>query len=273
MKAFRVINFFYDFEDIIGEYNSDWSGRQRSFTHGPGVDEILGMTDYTGESPADYFFHHDGMGSIVGITDVNETLKTSYLYGPFGDFMTTYHDGTIDSPFTYTGREYSSATGLFHYRARDYMPGIGRFMSRDPYPYSPGNPASIQRYNYVQNSPVNYTDPFGLQFDLPGMNFNETTENANLVDPFLAPADPEEEGDKPPDDPYGDKEWKWGGSPYPIYIAFGMTQKEWEAFMLCCGGIIVIAIGTHTANPWVTSAGAAAASKGFWDLVDEKREK
>jgi hypothetical protein len=39
----------------------------RSFTHGPGIDEVLGMTDYTGQTPVDSFFHHDGIGSIVNI--------------------------------------------------------------------------------------------------------------------------------------------------------------------------------------------------------------
>ncbi len=43
--------FFYDFENIIGEYDSDWSSMRYSFTHGPGIDDILGMTDYTSESP------------------------------------------------------------------------------------------------------------------------------------------------------------------------------------------------------------------------------
>jgi RHS repeat-associated protein len=134
----------------------------RSFTHGPGIDEVLGMTDYSGYNREDYFFHHDGMGSIVNITDASEVLKTTYTYNPFGQFTTTHNDGTIDSPFTYAGREFSSTTGLFHNRAREYMPGIGQFTSRDPYPYDTSSPNTIQRYNYCTNSPTNFTDPMGL---------------------------------------------------------------------------------------------------------------
>jgi len=145
----------------LSEYNSDWSSIQRSFTHGPGIDDMLGMTDYTGESAVDYFFHHDGMDSIVNITGGDETLMTTYDYGSFGDFTTTYHNGAIDSPFTYTGREFSAVTDMFHYRARNYMPRIGRFMSRDPYPFDPFFPNTIQRYNYCGNSPVNFVDPWG----------------------------------------------------------------------------------------------------------------
>jgi len=120
------------------------------------------MTDYTGESAVDYFFHHDGMGSIVNITGADETLMTTYDYGPFGDFTTTYHNGAIDSPFTYTGREFSAVMDMFHYRARNYMPDIGRFMSRDPYPYNLFSPNTIQRYNYCGNSAVNFVDPWGM---------------------------------------------------------------------------------------------------------------
>ena len=34
-------------------------------------------------------------------------------------------------------------------------------MSRDPYPYNPLSPNTIQRYNYCENSPVNFVDPWG----------------------------------------------------------------------------------------------------------------
>jgi hypothetical protein len=67
------------------------------------------MTVYSqeGDAPVDYFFHHDGMGSIVNITDANQTLMTTYNYGPFGDFTTTHNSGNNDSPFTFTRREFS----------------------------------------------------------------------------------------------------------------------------------------------------------------------
>ncbi|WP_019869724.1 RHS repeat-associated core domain-containing protein [Salinispora oceanensis] len=32
----------------------------------------------------------------------------------------------------FTGREYDTDTGLLHNRARDYSPGLGRFISEDP---------------------------------------------------------------------------------------------------------------------------------------------
>jgi hypothetical protein len=44
---------------------------------------------------------------------------------------------------------------------RTYLPEIGRFISPDTLVPDPGNPQSHNRYSYVLNSPVNYTDPSG----------------------------------------------------------------------------------------------------------------
>jgi uncharacterized protein RhaS with RHS repeats len=47
---------------------------------------------------------------------------------------------------------------LVYYRARYYDPTIGRFAQRDPIGFHGG----INVYTYVQNNPVNATDPLGL---------------------------------------------------------------------------------------------------------------
>ena len=45
--------------------------------------------------------------------------------------------------------------------ARYYLPEIGRFISPDSIVPDPTNPQSYNRYAYVRNSPLNYTDPSG----------------------------------------------------------------------------------------------------------------
>jgi RHS repeat-associated protein len=42
-----------------------------------------------------------------------------------------------------------------------YDPQIGRFLSADPYIQSPYNTQSYNRYSYVMNNPLKYTDPSG----------------------------------------------------------------------------------------------------------------
>jgi RHS repeat-associated protein len=51
--------------------------------------------------------------------------------------------------------------GLIYMNARTYLPEVGRFISPDTLVPNPGNSQSHNRYSYVLNSPVNYTDPSG----------------------------------------------------------------------------------------------------------------
>ena len=45
--------------------------------------------------------------------------------------------------------------------ARWYLPGLGRFISADTIVPNPTNPQSYNRYSYVRNQPLNFTDPTG----------------------------------------------------------------------------------------------------------------
>ena len=65
---------------------------------------------------------------------------------------------------TFTG-QYSNVSdfGLMYYNARFYDPLLSRFTSADTLIPEPGNPQSWDRYSYVNNSPLMYTDPSGHQ--------------------------------------------------------------------------------------------------------------
>ncbi|PNQ56220.1 hypothetical protein C1141_13910, partial [Vibrio agarivorans] len=61
----------------------------------------------------------------------------------------------------YTGHEQVDEVGLIHMNARMYDATLGRFISADSYVQSPNNSQSFNRYSYVQNNPMKYTDPSG----------------------------------------------------------------------------------------------------------------
>jgi RHS repeat-associated protein len=63
-----------------------------------------------------------------------------------------------------TGKERDAETGLDFFLARYYSGAQGRFTSVDPTMKSAlaSNPQSWNRYAYVMNNPLRYTDPFGL---------------------------------------------------------------------------------------------------------------
>ncbi len=55
---------------------------------------------------------------------------------------------------------------MYFYNARYYDGTLGRFLSADTIVPSPANPQSLNRYAYVLNNPLRYTDPSG-HFDVP----------------------------------------------------------------------------------------------------------
>ena len=57
---------------------------------------------------------------------------------------------------------------LYFYGARWYDPVLGRFTQADSIIPSPGNPMAWDRYAYVMNSPMKYTDPTGHANDEGG---------------------------------------------------------------------------------------------------------
>mgnify|MGYP001473550350 CR=1 FL=1 len=67
---------------------------------------------------------------------------------------------TIRPPEDYT------SLGLVYMNARDYLPEVGWFISPDTIVPEPSNPQSYNRYSYVRNNPMNFTDQARLTLDV-----------------------------------------------------------------------------------------------------------
>jgi len=80
-----------------------------------------------------------------------KTPMTSFLYAPLNDVTTR----------GYTGHEQVDAVGVIHMNGRIYDPKLGRFLQADPMVQAPKNSQSLNRYSYVLNNPLSYTDPSG----------------------------------------------------------------------------------------------------------------
>jgi RHS repeat-associated protein len=76
--------------------------------------------------------------------------------GPQG----TFTDVSGPSGFFYVGQEYDAETGLQYSRARYYDPRSREFIGQDPLAFTAGD---TNLYRRVGNSPVNATDPSGLE--------------------------------------------------------------------------------------------------------------
>jgi RHS repeat-associated protein len=80
---------------------------------------------------------------------------------PFGEVLGT-GGGAISNdgnPLAFAGQLLDSATGLYDMRARNYDPGVGRFMSLDPLGYRDAPQGSL--YSYARNNPLRFVGPSG----------------------------------------------------------------------------------------------------------------
>ena len=68
----------------------------------------------------------------------------------------------MNNPFTYTARE-AAESGLMYYRARWYMPPIGRFLSEDKLPSRIRERGELHSYRYTANNPISWKDSLGLK--------------------------------------------------------------------------------------------------------------
>ena len=64
----------------------------------------------------------------------------------------------------YTGHKMMNDVGIIHMGGRIYDPTLGRFLQADPFIQAPKNSQSFNRYAYVLNNPMTYTDPSGFFF-------------------------------------------------------------------------------------------------------------
>jgi RHS repeat-associated protein len=143
--------YVYDGEDILLEYNGS-NVLQARYTHGPGIDEPIAVT----KGSNTFFYHQDGLGTVTDLTDSTGATTKSYSYDAYGTIVD--QTGTVDQPYSYTGREFDSETGLYYYRARYYDATTGRFLQKDPIGFRGG----INVYSYVGANPAALIDPYGL---------------------------------------------------------------------------------------------------------------
>ncbi|MFY8107671.1 MAG: RHS repeat domain-containing protein [Bacteroidia bacterium] len=119
-----------------------------------------------------YYFHLDVMGSLVAITDESGILLESRNYDPWGkprnpqtlSYTLSNPFGESSSSYTlrgYTFHEHYEMFDLINMNGRLYDNQIGQFINADPILADNENLQNYNRYSYVMNNPLKYTDPSG----------------------------------------------------------------------------------------------------------------
>jgi RHS repeat-associated protein len=116
------------------------------------------------------YLHYDALESVDMITDGYGVIVERRSYDTWGKQrkVSWREDGTLDvvqaviTNRGYTGHEEITEVGLVHMNGRVYDQELGRFVSADPIVQEPFITNSFNRYTYVWNNPVKFTDPRGF---------------------------------------------------------------------------------------------------------------
>jgi RHS repeat-associated protein len=148
--------FVYDRDDVLLEFEGNIADPSMRYLHGPQVDQVLAQEDGLG---ATQWLLGDHLGTIKDLVDDSGNLLNHRTFDSYGNLVSET-DGSFESRYSFTGREFDAETGLHYYRARYYDGELGRFVSQDPIGFIGG---STNLYRYVKNSPMDRTDPSGLR--------------------------------------------------------------------------------------------------------------
>jgi RHS repeat-associated protein len=141
--------------DIFGKLIAEYGASEQGSTNG---------TSY---------LHQDFQGSTRSVTDQSGTIKARFDYTAFGSEIgagtgqrTSQQGFNAQSAIRqkYAQTERDDFSGLDHTWWRKLDSTAGRWTSPDPYKgsMSVSDPQSFNRYSYVENDPMNFVDPDGL---------------------------------------------------------------------------------------------------------------
>jgi RHS repeat-associated protein len=155
--------------------------------HGGNAFAVRTLVADTGAVAATKYYGFDHLGSVTAMSDDEGRILAPALFGDADATVMTYDAwGARRSPGgraataplhlqtghrEFTGHEAIPNIGLVNMNGRIYDPALGRFMTPDPNVQFIGNLQSYNRYSYVLNNPLRYTDPTGFFLGLSGQSW------------------------------------------------------------------------------------------------------
>ena len=152
----------YDGPHVIAE--TDAIGTlQRSYTYGPGIDNILSMSIHSGQQSGHYRYLKNQQNTVLAILNSSGIIVERYQYDAWGNAEIfdaagkTLAMSLLGNRYLFQGRERSASSKLLYFRARLYDPLVGRWLSQDPTRIRGG----LNLYRAFALNPNRYMDPFG----------------------------------------------------------------------------------------------------------------
>ncbi|NRB81649.1 MAG: RHS repeat-associated core domain-containing protein [Saccharospirillaceae bacterium] len=116
------------------------------------------------------YLHYDALDSVDMITDGYGNVVEQRSFDPWGKMRSViWEDDSVTNIAQqlitnrgFIGHEHIEEVGLIHMNGRVYDQELGRFLSADPVIQARLVTNSFNRYSYVMNNPLKYTDPTGF---------------------------------------------------------------------------------------------------------------
>src|SRR5581483_7782690 len=213
-------------------------------------DGVLIGAERPAEEGGRRYFHVDHLGTPRLVTGAGAQRIAEHDYYPFGVEITPLAQETAngfdrEDPLKFTGHERDLNSGTSppnntnyddYLHARYRVPDWGRFSSPDPALGNLLQPGSWNRYAYVLNSPINFTDPYGLAKREPGQKMEPgDTCNGTVVDGWCT----------------GETITVEAKDPWRQWWAHALA--EWEAFRAAHANPTSALISQALQKPWVVS--------------------
>ncbi len=138
-----------------------------------GSGPVAVYTRKSGAADEMHYLTKDHLGSVDSVTNALGGAEVRLSYSAFGQRRKEagWSGNPLPGDWTeitdttrrgFTFHEMLDNLSLTHMNGRVYDQVVGRFLSADPYVQAPGFTQSFNRYSYVTNNPLSFTDPSGF---------------------------------------------------------------------------------------------------------------
>ena len=157
--------YLYDGFNCIAEYAGSTLSKTRlwgldlsgTMQGAGGVGGLLCESQISNSQITNYYPTYDGNGNISEYLAADGSVSAHFEYDPFGNTVVNT-DTTNKFAYRFSTKPRDLTTGLYYYGYRWYDPATGRWPSRDPIEEDGG----INLYEFIDSSPLNFVDAFGL---------------------------------------------------------------------------------------------------------------
>ncbi|MBP9132627.1 MAG: VCBS repeat-containing protein [Saprospiraceae bacterium] len=131
---------------------------------------LVSVVERIGTTDSYFYTYTDHLGSILTVTNsTGSTIVAEQNFDAWGRYRNkdtwSYTSPTIPTfvwlTRGYTGHEHLREFNLVNMNGRLYDPLVARMLSPDNYVQAPDMTQNFNRYSYVLNNPLRYTDPTG----------------------------------------------------------------------------------------------------------------